>query len=1095
MARTGLAVFGGVVGAIIGLPFGQPMLGAQLGFLVGGGVGAAVFPEKGPVVEGPRLRDLDVQSSAYGLPVALVFGTVRLAGNVIWAPPIKETRREAKVNTGGKGGQSSQTTVTYTNSIDCAVGICEGPIIGIRKVWGDTKLIYDSADDATVDEQLASQIQLSVEIDQEAAIKEALFGLTPGSLGAMKIYPGTQTAKPEPLIEADKGVGNVPAYRGLCYVVFDDFQLANFGNRIPNFSFEVVFAGTETTSEIASITVPISDGVTYERIQGPFLDGNGEVVCLMEDPMIGGFYTSTTFKMMRLIGSTLVDISKIPPLPGTKPAGTTSPAADARMPFKSHMDHHGFMLGYGSGTESWVGHWDTQTWTKFSGVADAFVFAQRGGDAIFLFGSAIQQYTSEGSRIGTGAANGNAVDIGISANWFWILDKGSGGRLFRVRKTDLATDATIDISAVSASALGNMDVKSDTLIYVTQGVSATKLSVFKIEIDNTANTAITTEIINDADFSVTALQANQALNKMFHLSGSLVIWGGDSPPTVLGTINFVTKDLSSTPITLSTIVSNLCVNAGLTASDIDVTALASTNVGGYSVAREATSRQALSPLQIAFSFDGVESDGKIKFVKRGGSSIETIPETQLSAREPSAEIPDLVTSRRTNEKELPRSVEVGYANSGSDHQQGMQRATRLITKSDLVNSIELAISMTDNEARQIADVLLYESWLTRHLREIKLSRRYLFLDPADVITVTTASATFVIRIGETAFGEPGVLSVRGVDESAAAFVSVATGGVADPTETPPALIGSTRAILLDLPLLRDSDDGAGFYMAARGYTANWPGCILFRSPDGGESFVEITPVVNTTPLGHATTVLASGLTTIFDEVSTVTVRLVGGVLSSATELQVLNGSNACVIGKEILQFKTATLTGDGDYDLSGFLRARRGTEQHIGTHITNDCFVLLQGTSVERVPNALTEINVARTFKAPTIGLRLVDADQIAFTDTGASLKPLSVVHVTATRNVPATDDITFAWIRRGRIGPEWRDLVDVPLGEDTESYSIDVFDNGTVLRILTSTSESVVYTSAQQTTDFGSPQSSVHVKIFQISADVGRGFETDFTG
>ena len=133
-------------------------------------------------------------------------------------------------------------------------------------------------------------------------------------------------------------------------------------------------------------------------------------------------------------------------------------------------------------------------------------------------------------------------------------------------------------------------------------------------------------------------------------------------------------------------------------------------------------------------------------------------------------------------------------------------------------------------------------------------------------------------------------------------------------------------------------------------------------------------------------------------------------------------------------------------------------------------------------------------FKAPTIGLRLEEADQITFPDNGIRLEPLSPVQITAVRDVPAADDITFSWVRRGRVGAEWRDLVEIPLGEATESYELDVFDNGTVLRTLVSISESVVYTSAQQTTDFGSPQASVHVKIYQLSADVGRGFPGDAT-
>jgi len=440
MARTGLAILGGVVGAIIGLPFGQPVLGAQIGFLVGGGVGAAAFPEKGPVVEGPRLRDLDVQASSYGLPIPIVFGTTRLAGNVIWAPQIKETRREATV--GGKGGGGGQTTVTFTYSIDCAIGICEGPITGIRKVWADTKLIYDIADDATADEQLASSIQLAVELDDETKVK-VIFGLHPGTLGAMKIYPGTQTAKPEPLIEADKGTGDVPAFRGLAYVVFDDFQLANFGNRIPNFSFEVVFAGTETSSEIAHVPSVDSDGFVYETNQATFVDGNGEMIVLYSidsGHTSPGHYDSIKFKAARTVGTTLIDMPKVPPIVGTKLASTER----FEMIAKAHMDHPGYVIEDQDNSpvgSVWMAHYDTQTWTEFSqgfGLnpsGGSFSFAQRGGDAVLQYSGSVKHYTSEGAFIQEIAvATNDQIDIGISDNFFWQLRDVSGAELRRLKK-------------------------------------------------------------------------------------------------------------------------------------------------------------------------------------------------------------------------------------------------------------------------------------------------------------------------------------------------------------------------------------------------------------------------------------------------------------------------------------------------------------------------------------------------------------------------------------------------------------------------------------------------------------------------------------
>jgi hypothetical protein len=97
-------------------------------------------------------------------------------------------------------------------------------------------------------------------------------------------------------------------------------------------------------------------------------------------------------------------------------------------------------------------------------------------------------------------------------------------------------------------------------------------------------------------------------------------------------------------------------------------------------------------------------------------------------------------------------------------------------------------------------------------------------------------------------------------------------------------------------------------------------------------------------------------------------------------------------------------------------------------------------------------------------------------------------VHLRGSRN--SGGDLTITWIRRTRFSGEWRDLVDVPLNESSEAYEVDVLDGtGQVIRTLSSSSPSVTYSAADQTTDFGMPQSVVEVAIYQLSAAVGRGF------
>jgi len=110
---------------------------------------------------------------------------------------------------------------------------------------------------------------------------------------------------------------------------------------------------------------------------------------------------------------------------------------------------------------------------------------------------------------------------------------------------------------------------------------------------------------------------------------------------------------------------------------------------------------------------------------------------------------------------------------------------------------------------------------------------------------------------------------------------------------------------------------------------------------------------------------------------------------------------------------------------------------------------------------------------------------RLMHTFQGLGLKPLSPVHVRAVR---ADGDVTISWVRRTRTGGDSWEAPEVGLGEDAESYEVDILDGEAVVRTLASTSPAVTYTAAQQTVDFGSPQPSYDVRIHQMSASYGRG-------
>ncbi|HZW46451.1 MAG TPA: glycoside hydrolase TIM-barrel-like domain-containing protein, partial [Microvirga sp.] len=207
MATLVLQTVGSVVGGMVAGPLGA-MAGRALGGLAGAAIDNALFGGGDTKhVEGPRLKEIDGLTSTEGAAIPRVYGRARIGGQLIWATRLEEvvnTNVERSGAQGGKGmGGPKTVTTTYSYFANLAVGLCEGPIAFVRRVWADGR-----------------------EIDLSTI--------------TMRVHRGSETQSADPLIVAKEGANVAPAYRGLAYVVFERLPLEDFGNRVPQFSFEVV---------------------------------------------------------------------------------------------------------------------------------------------------------------------------------------------------------------------------------------------------------------------------------------------------------------------------------------------------------------------------------------------------------------------------------------------------------------------------------------------------------------------------------------------------------------------------------------------------------------------------------------------------------------------------------------------------------------------------------------------------------------------------------------------------------------------------------------------------------------------------------------
>ncbi|GAA6207813.1 glycoside hydrolase TIM-barrel-like domain-containing protein [Cognatishimia sp. WU-CL00825] len=209
LSAAGAAIGGAVGGAALGLS--SVAIGRFAGALLGNAIDQRVMGQGSDAIETGRIDRYRITGSAEGHAISQIYGRMRIGGHVIWASRFQENIASSG---GGKGAPSQPKRNEYSYSVSLAIALCEGEISGVTRLWAD-----------------ANEIALS--------------DVT------MRVYRGDKTQLPDAKIEAVEGAGTVPAYRGTAYVVFEDLDLGPYGNRIPQFSFEVSRPSPSAQAEAA----------------------------------------------------------------------------------------------------------------------------------------------------------------------------------------------------------------------------------------------------------------------------------------------------------------------------------------------------------------------------------------------------------------------------------------------------------------------------------------------------------------------------------------------------------------------------------------------------------------------------------------------------------------------------------------------------------------------------------------------------------------------------------------------------------------------------------------------------------------------------
>ncbi|HEX7856711.1 MAG TPA: phage tail protein [Sphingobium sp.] len=382
---------------------------------------------------------------------------------------------------------------------------------------------------------------------------------------------------------------------------------------------------------------------------------------------------------------------------------------------------------------------------------------------------------------------------------------------------------------------------------------------------------------------------------------------------------------------------------------------------------------------------------------------------------------------------VPRRLSVRHYDPDRDYQAGTQSAERQGAGWGEA-LVDLPATLDSARAQQRAADLLRRTMLGR--RTISLARGWeaLPLQPGDIVSLDDHGGRWRIETVEWE-GMAVRLGLVGVSGQAARVPDAADGGSG--VREPDRMIGPTHVTLVEVPQLSDTPvSEPQLYVAASGGSAAWRGAaILLR--DGAGSYTPTGSIRRPAVMGVTLSRLATGSSGLFDMVSAVEVQLHDGdaVLSPVTDVALIGGANACLVGEELLQFGHVSQSGPSRYRLSRLLRGRRGTEHHMGGHRAGEGFLLLDADRLLPMASGRAVTGGVVALVAQGVGdATPAEAERVV---DGRAMLPLSPVKLSAADD--ADGGLTVRWTRRSRLGWAWLDGTDAPLGEEGEAYGVEI--------------------------------------------------------
>lgn len=975
MARQVLPIAGAIIGGIIGGP-----VGAQIGMTIGSIAGNAIDPQ---IIQGPKIGEAGLQTSAEGVFRPIVFGTAPVKGNVI-----ERGNRQIRVRRTSQGKGSGPVTEEERVFWTFAIRIAEGPIAAITRIWMDEKLVYD--------------VRPTSGIPQDSAEFASKF----------RLYLGDQTQLPDPDIEAYRGIGNTPAYRGTAYIVFPNFDLTDRRESIPDFRFEVA-SQTQTLSVDALMSVNINP-TQHTIVSSP--DGFD----WDDPPFAPGIVPNSAVYLTalpdRYLATNIGAASEQPVYTddlGQTWSTSTGPAFVARGR-GSYMDGLVLIPAGTDGVARSVDNGTSFSISNISGWAPAYL-AQTETFVLVL------NYTS-------------------TENVHYSQDRGLTWTAGPVKGMSVGAGAGIASNGVTVRYGGRTSVGSSPIIR--EAISGTSISTMALPAMASATvvTAMAYGVVGDEELWFAGTDSGEVLRDngggwelmpwltdgacvdiafvgngfVFASAGTsgpfdgALLWtaNGDTTSTrpifqpyqIFSVASLPTLDTQlGQPFELGDFVAAMHLRAGHTSSDYDVSELTDL-VDGLVLAGDYNCGDAIRTVMPVYFFDGSEYDSgtgyRIHYPKRGKPVVKTVTVDDLiSAQE---------KSTREDALERPRVLHMHYENPNVGYVPA--KATSRRDSPDVLvvgeRSTQVPVVFGDeDEAAQISHKLLKVVYAEiGGEEEFTIHDGHLDLVPADCVGVSLRGQVRRMRVTQQWIG-PGEIQTKLMPDRQSAYTSNVT-GIPVPEPTPPlsSQVGIPVFAYLDIPALTDTNDRLLYYVAATGQREAYAGTVVQLKDPTDTDFADEVTIRQPTIMGVLIDDVPAASEHYTDLTNTVRVQLYRDEgLDSLTDAQFLSEGGAFALENEdgtweVMQYRDASDEGGRIFALTHLARGRLNTGG--SSHLAGAAFVLLDG--VYSVDAVTAWIDQTLTHRPVNIGRSPDGSPQYADTYTGQSQIEFPVAHLFA---------------------------------------------------------------------------------------------------